>query len=88
LLNYLDANGYDYIVPLPPTSTERTSFLDLTSGYVQRSADIFPKQGAGPPWRLYQNYLLDYRLLAKGPVDDHVRFGQRTAVEQPAEVSA
>jgi cation diffusion facilitator CzcD-associated flavoprotein CzcO len=88
LLNYLDANGYDSVTPLPPPTAERTPFLDLTSGYVQRSMDIFPKQGATPPWRLYQNYLRDYRVLTRGPVDDHARFGRRTAVDQPAEVPA
>ncbi len=88
LLNYLDAHGYDSVTPLPPPTAERTSFLDLTSGYVQRSMDIFPKQGTTPPWRLYQNYLLDYRVLARGPLDDQVRFGQRSAVRRPTEVSA
>jgi cation diffusion facilitator CzcD-associated flavoprotein CzcO len=88
LLKYLDTNGYDSVTPLPPPTAERTPFLDLTSGYVQRSMDMFPKQGASPPWRLYQNYLLDYRVLTRGPVDDHAKFGRRTTVEAPAEVPA
>ena len=44
--------------------------IDLTSGYVQRSIDKFPKQGSRTPWRLHQNYLRDMRLLRRGPIDD------------------
>jgi cation diffusion facilitator CzcD-associated flavoprotein CzcO len=88
LLNHLDANGYAAVTPLPPPSGEVTPFLDLTSGYVQRHVDDFPKQGTAPPWRLYQNYLLDYRVLARGPVDDHVRFTRRHATARAGEVSA
>jgi hypothetical protein len=88
LLNYLDANGYAAMTPLPPPNGELTPFLDLTSGYVQRHLDDFPKQGTAPPWRLYQNYLLDYRMLARGPVDDHARFTRRTTTSAVTEVSA
>ena len=37
--------------------------LELTSGYVQRSADRFPKQGSKVPWQVHQSYLRDYRAL-------------------------
>jgi cation diffusion facilitator CzcD-associated flavoprotein CzcO len=45
-------------------------FVDLTSGYVQRSQDQFPKQGDVRPWRLYQNYLLDILLMRYSRIDD------------------
>ena len=44
--------------------------LDLSSGYVQRSMEEFPKQGSRKPWLLYQNYLLDLLTLKYGAVDD------------------
>jgi hypothetical protein len=44
--------------------------LDFTSGYVRRSIDSFPKQGTKTPWKLYQNYVLDYATLKFGAVDD------------------
>ena len=38
--------------------------LDLTSGYVQRATELLPKQGDRSPWRVRQNYVLDF-LSAK-----------------------
>jgi cation diffusion facilitator CzcD-associated flavoprotein CzcO len=44
--------------------------LALTSGYVQRSAHEFPRQGDRAPWRVHQSYLRDYRALKLGDVVD------------------
>ena len=44
--------------------------LGLTSGYVQRSADRFPKQGSKFPWQVHQSYLRDYRALKMSGVSD------------------
>jgi hypothetical protein len=52
------------------TNVETVPFIDLKSGYVRRSIDKFPKQGAKWPWRLYQNYLRDTILLRRGTLDD------------------
>ena len=46
--------------------------LDLTSGYVQRSADRFPKQGSRFPWQVHQSYLRDYRAMKLRGIDDDV----------------
>ena len=53
-----DAN----VVPRP--------LLDLTSGYVQRSVDRFPKQGSRFPWQVRQSYLADYRAMKMSGIDD------------------
>ncbi|MEM1114641.1 MAG: NAD(P)/FAD-dependent oxidoreductase [Pseudomonadota bacterium] len=37
--------------------------LDFDAGYVLRAQDQFPRQGKKTPWRLYQNYLLDFFSL-------------------------
>ena len=60
MLNHMDKKGFQYCVArnLDP-NMERVAFLDLASGYVDRSIDSFPKQGTRSPWKLYQNYLLD-----------------------------
>ncbi len=47
-------------------------FMDLTSGYVQRALAKLPKQGEKAPWRVYQNYLRDVRLIRFGRIDDGV----------------
>ncbi len=46
--------------------------LGLSSGYIQRSADRFPKQGSRMPWQVHQSYLKDYRALKRSEVTDEV----------------
>ncbi len=80
LLGHMRSRGYDAVTPLAPDPSQPTQpFLDLASGYVQRSVDNFPRQGTVTPWRLNQNYPRDVRLLRHGPIEDAgVRFS-RTA---------
>jgi hypothetical protein len=60
LLKHMERNNLDYAVARNHNpDLERVAFLDLASGYVDRSIDQFPKQGTVAPWRLQQNYLLD-----------------------------
>jgi len=47
-------------------------WLDLSSGYVQRSLHLFPQQGSKPPWQLHQNYLRDLVSLRWSRIDDGV----------------
>ncbi len=71
LLNHMDAHGYRQCTPRwPERDLPDEPFLDLTSGYVQRSIDQFPKQGPRTPWRLHQNYARDVVLLKHRPVAD------------------
>jgi monooxygenase len=42
----------------------------LTSGYLQRSSALLPRQGSKKPWKLYQNYALDLFALKFGQVND------------------
>ncbi|MDG1164382.1 MAG: NAD(P)/FAD-dependent oxidoreductase [Porticoccaceae bacterium] len=78
MLNRMDKKGFQYCVARNQNSKmEQVAFLDLDSGYVNRSIDKFPKQGARSPWRLYQNYLLDIislRFRAMG--DKELEFGR------------
>ena len=73
VLNHMKKRGYHQCRPkLDDPDMELRPFLDLTSGYVQRAMDQFPKQGVKRPWRLYQNYLLDAVALRFGRVADGV----------------
>lgn len=78
MLNHMDSSGYQYCVARnQDPDMERVAFLDLASGYVDRSIDNFPKQGAKAPWRLYQNYLLDIVSLRFGAMRDReLEFGR------------
>jgi cation diffusion facilitator CzcD-associated flavoprotein CzcO len=69
------------------TAVEGT-MLGLTSGYIQRSAHLLPKQGAHYPWRVHQSYLRDYRALKMTPVDDgFMEFGAAPATRPADELT-
>jgi monooxygenase len=78
LLRRMDADGTAICVPRPPDTSEPTDpIIDLKSGYVLRSIDTLPRQGARPPWRLHQNYLRDLRIMRHGPLDDDLELRPR-----------
>jgi cation diffusion facilitator CzcD-associated flavoprotein CzcO len=71
LIQHMDKHGYSACRPVrSDPSIAEMPLLDFTSGYVRRSIDSFPKQGTKTPWKLYQNYVLDYATLKFGAVDD------------------
>ncbi len=70
LLNHMGANGYDVCTPRRDPAVAELPFLDFSSGYILRTIDQFPKQGAEAPWRLYQNYALDILSLKRGAIED------------------
>ncbi len=45
-------------------------FMDFEAGYVLRSIDQLPKQGAVTPWKLKQNYVHDIRAIRGSDLDD------------------
>lgn len=80
LINYLDKRNLQYCVANVEQVIESAPLLDLSSGYVQRSIDEFPKQGKLRPWRMYQNYLYDKFTLKFTSLDDGaMRFGGKSA---------
>jgi len=73
LLNHMAQTGTRQCTPRRhDASIEEVPFLDLTSGYVQRAIQMFPKQGSKIPWKLHQNYARDLLLLQRGKVEDGV----------------
>jgi len=91
VLAHMDARGLSVCVPRAPAPGLPTEpIIDLKSGYVLRSIDVMPKQGASEPWRLRQNYFHDLRLLRRGPIDDCMEFlaaGATPATTLPARIS-
>lgn len=78
LLKFMDRHSYRTVTPVTSgakTGEHLTPLIDLKSGYVLRSVDQLPKQGAKAPWRLHQNYLRDFAMLRAGRLTDAVRFG-------------
>ncbi|MSQ65684.1 MAG: NAD(P)/FAD-dependent oxidoreductase [Limnohabitans sp.] len=72
LLTYMDRRGYRFVCPQHDPSQTTQAFLDFTSGYVQRASAMLPKQGAAPPWRVHQNYVIDVLALRFGGFEDGV----------------
>ncbi|MGA2162913.1 MAG: NAD(P)/FAD-dependent oxidoreductase [Solirubrobacteraceae bacterium] len=70
LLNHMAAHGYDVCTAHRDPTVQELPFIDFSSGYVLRTTNQFPKQGAKAPWRLYQNYALDILSLKRGAIDD------------------
>lgn len=71
VLNYMDANGFDTVVPKHPgDAVDERPLMDFTPGYVLRALDELPKAGSRAPWKLKQNYFLDVRMIRQGKVDD------------------
>ncbi|MEW2379656.1 NAD(P)/FAD-dependent oxidoreductase [Micromonospora sp. NPDC047812] len=83
LLRHLDRTGQQVVTPLPPPDGELEPIIDLTAGYVLRSVDALPKQGARAPWRLHQNYPRDVLLMRHGRLTDPgVRFSRAGTAER------
>ena len=71
MLDYMDAHGYDKVVPVLEDGTmARVPLLDMTSGYVQRAVAKFPRGGTYGPWAFKHAYEMDQERLRNGPIED------------------
>jgi monooxygenase len=89
LLNHLRAEGLRQCTALnrdPDVTAE--PLLGLSSGYVMRSKDRFPKQGSRFPWRVHQSYLRDYRALKVSGIHDDAMTFSNPAPAEPDLVAA
>ena len=85
LLNYMHDRSLTECVPRNKEGVSAAAgpLLGLTSGYIQRSAHLLPKQGTKQPWKVHQSYWRDYRALKMGDIDDAIMefSGRRTQVK-------
>jgi cation diffusion facilitator CzcD-associated flavoprotein CzcO len=70
LLTAMDAKEAAWCRPRRDTSAGVAPVIDFSSGYIQRAADVLPKQGTRAPWRLHQNYVLDVTAMRFGRLED------------------
>jgi cation diffusion facilitator CzcD-associated flavoprotein CzcO/acetyl esterase/lipase len=84
LLRYMDRRGYAVATPVAEPGIEPRAFLDLSAGYVQRSAAELPKQGTRGPWRITQDYLRDVATLRFGRIADRSLKFERAPVPAAA----
>ncbi len=80
LVRYMREHGYARVEPrLPGAAMSTSSFIEMTSGYFERSRSALPLQGDRAPWRLAQHYFRDLALFRE-PFDcDELRFHRAAA---------
>jgi cation diffusion facilitator CzcD-associated flavoprotein CzcO len=89
LINHMDAVGADIATPVLPENhgLVEDNIFDFSSGYIQRSLDIMPKNAPALPWRLNQDYLHDRKAMRSAPVEDGIlKFTKAHRVERRDEV--
>ncbi len=86
LINHMDATGTRVVTPvLADQNMALEGFVpDFTSGYFARAEAGLPKQGKDFPWKLFQNYVKDVKLLRKGELVDGVLHFTKPKVAVPA----
>ncbi|WP_220446207.1 flavin-containing monooxygenase [Microbulbifer harenosus] len=79
LIKHLDKKGYHYAKPNQPDSTvAEQDIMPLSAGYILRGKHLLPRQGNKHPWKIYQNYFLDWLSLELSPViGNELSVGQR-----------
>jgi len=87
ILNHMDRTGTTQCTPRKNPDVQEAPWIDFSSGYIQRAANVLPKQGTTKPWKLYQNYFLDLVTLKFGKVDDGtLEFSKPAAKPQTARI--
>lgn len=77
LLTLMDQRGADTVVPRTPADDAERSdmILDLSSGYIRRAMDVFPRQVQDSPWSFTSDYGFDKTRLGEEIDDGTLEFG-------------
>ncbi|WP_328412307.1 flavin-containing monooxygenase [Nocardia sp. NBC_00403] len=89
LLAYMDTHGHTVCYPefTDPHMVTRP-LVESSAGYVKRSIEQFPRQGANGPWQISPDHWANIKTLRHGPVpDENLRFGSAPS-PSPAIISA
>jgi cation diffusion facilitator CzcD-associated flavoprotein CzcO len=71
ILNYLNKHNYKAVqAKVIETNLKPVPLLNLNSRYMKRAANVLLSKGNKAPWRVYQNYLLDYKILRLKFIND------------------
>ena len=72
LFRHMDARGLNVVVPRDNQgcAVDEGILNSLSSGYVQRSRQLMPRQGKRMPWRVLMDYGIDKDMLLQDPVED------------------
>ena len=87
LLARMQRTGARSVVPVAPAEPGvLRPLLDLTSGYIQRSGHLLPRQASRAPWLTHQNYFRDLAVYRFGTLSRDVRFDTVAAHPTPVPV--
>ncbi len=85
VLAYLKEHDAESVTPVAPPGMRPRPALDLTSGYVLRGQDRFPKLGDREPWTMRQNWFVDRRAVRRARIGDDMTFVARRHRAAPRE---
>ena len=74
VLNRMKETGSDIAIPVlaDDHALEEDDIFDFSSGYIQRSKHLMPKNAVGYPWRLNQEYIADRKRMRSDPIEDGI----------------
>jgi cation diffusion facilitator CzcD-associated flavoprotein CzcO len=87
VLNHMQATGTEIAIPVleKPEELVEDNVFDFSSGYIQRSLSIMPKNADQLPWRLNQDYLADRLDMRTSSITDgFLTFKKASAMAAPA----
>lgn len=91
VLNEMKSAAADLATPQLSANTqarlEEDDIFDFSSGYIQRSKEIMPKNAVEYPWRLNQDYISDRKRMQRDPIDDGI-LALTNSAQSPAQARA
>jgi monooxygenase len=89
LLNHLRKQDLRQATPVnSDAGVSAEPLLGLSSGYIQRAVDRFPKQGSKFPWQVHQSFLKDYRAMKMTGLEDEAMTFSNPAPDRRQPVGA
>lgn len=74
VLNHMKQTGSaiaePVLTPAAEAQIEEDDIFDFSSGYIQRSKHIMPRNAVGYPWRLSQEYVSDRKIMRTAALED------------------
>ncbi|HEX6932643.1 MAG TPA: NAD(P)/FAD-dependent oxidoreductase [Streptosporangiaceae bacterium] len=84
IVRHMRENGYASVTPTLPGPVETSPFIEMTSGYFERSRHMLPLQGSAAPWRLRQHYFKDAALWRARVDEKELRYRRAGALVKAA----
>lgn len=84
LLNHMRRKNAQIALPVRGPNVTPHDAASLKSEYIKRAAANLPKQGAERPWRLHDNYFIDWWEFNTGAIEDGVLQVRQRAERDPA----